>query len=487
MDGHKNRHLRMERICRLVALLLCFSICFLVFSGCKEDGPQTLRVLIDESDYDDTLGIHSQLNKWVTQFEAEHEGVTVVLEVLPLDSNSRNPMIQQIRSELMSGNGPDVILMPNAYSDRASAGSGQNPLINDVRLAMKNGLFLDISKYYDEDIELAADELQQTVMDAGVLGEARYVLPLRYDIPIMYVDKQAFSETGLRQDIFESNVIELMDNVVALDDNRTAANFRMHWIQPQFTMNFLPSLIDYDTGKVAVSQAELEVFFQSYQNYWVRLLHAFSNSALSNRPVFYQYQSNGEYWTGTGNFMFIGSMQQAVENITIAKTKNIELEMYPVRSMDGSVIADVTYYGAISAGSQNPELAYEFLRAFLTEDFQWERNLIDVQGVWKLAGYGWPVRSEGSYAALTESIWARSEWKFSHGANKIPKEALLENECSILSTKIDKARFSIPLEHSFYRDLWTLYDKEKMMPSDVDIPQLAQKWLEKLQLHLDEG
>lgn len=487
MAGHKNRHLRMERICRLVALLLCFSLCFSVLSGCKENGPKTLRVLIDESDYDDTLGIHSQLNKWVAQFEAEHEGVTVVLEVLPLDSKSRNPMIQQIRSELMSGNGPDVILMPNAYSDRASAGSGQNPLINDVRLAMKNGLFLDISKYYDEDIELAADELQQTVMDAGVLGEARYVLPLRYDIPIMYVDKQAFSETGLRQDIFESNVIELMDNVVAIDDNRTAANFRMHWIQPQFTMNFLPSLIDYDTGKVAVSQAELEVFFQSYQNYWVRLLHAFSNSALSNRPVFYQYQSNGEYWTGTGNFMFIGSMQQAVENITIAKTKNIELEMYPVRSMDGSVIADVTYYGAISAGSQNPELAYEFLRAFLTEDFQWERNLIDVQGVWKLAGYGWPVRSEGSYAALTESIWARSEWKFSHGANKIPKEALLENECSILSTKIDKARFSIPLEYSFYRDLWTLYDKEKMMPSDVDIPQLAQKWLEKLQLHLDEG
>lgn len=487
MASLKNKYLRISSIWRLLALILCFTLSFSVLSGCKENGPKTLRVLIDESDYDDTLGIHSQLNKWVAQFEAEHEGVTVVLEVLPLDSKSRNPMIQQIRSELMSGNGPDVVLMPNAYSDQVAAGSGQNPLINDVSLAMKNGLFLDISKYYDEDTELGTDKLQQTVMDAGVLGDARYVLPLRYDIPIMYVDKQAFSETGLRQDIFESNVIELMDSVVAIDDNRTAANFRMHWIQPQFTMNFLPRLIDYNTGKVTVSQTELESFFQSYQNYWVRLLHAFSNSSLSNRPVFYQYLSNGDYWTDSGNFLFIGSMQQLVENVTIANTKNVELEMYPIRAMDGSVIADVTYYGAISAGCQNPELAYEFLRAFLTEDFQWERNLTDVRGAWKPAGYGWPVRTEGSYAALTESIWARSEWTFSNNVNRIPKEALLSNDCSILSTKIDSARFSIPLEHSFYRDLWTLYDKEKMMPSDVDIPQLAQEWIEKLQLHLDEG
>lgn len=487
MAGLKNKHLRISSIWRLVALILCFTLSFSVLSSCKENGPKRLRVLIDESDYDDTLGIHSQLNKWITQFEAEHEGVTVLLEVLPLDSKSRNPMIQQIRSELMSGNGPDVILMPNAYSDRAAAGSGQNPLINDVSLAMKNGLFLDISKYYDEDTELGTDKLQQTIMDAGVLGDARYVLPLRYDIPVMYVDKQAFSETGLSQDTFESNVIDLMNNVVAIDDNRTAANFRMHWIQPQFTMNFLPSLIDYDTGKVAVSKAELEVFFQSYQNYWVRLLHAFSNSALSNRPSFYQYLSDGDYWTDTGNFMFIGSMQQLVENVTIANIKNVELEMYPVRSMDGSIIADVTYYGAISAGCQNPELAYEFLRTFLTEDFQWERNLTDVRGAWKPAGYGWPVRSEGSYAALTESIWARSEWTFSNNVNKIPKEALLGNDCAILSTKIDSARFSIPLEHSFYRDLWTLYERETKTPSDVNIPQLAQKWLEKLQLHLDEG
>lgn len=93
MASLKNKYLRISSIWRLLALILCFTLSFSVLSGCKENGPKTLRVLIDESDYDDTLGIHSQLNKWVAQFEAEHECVTVVLEVLPLDSKSRNPTV----------------------------------------------------------------------------------------------------------------------------------------------------------------------------------------------------------------------------------------------------------------------------------------------------------------------------------------------------------------------------------------------------------
>ena len=87
---------------------------------------------------------------------------------------------------------------------------------------MKNRLFLDVSKYYDADTEFSTDKLQQTIINAGVMGDSGYVLPLRYDIPVMYVDKQVFSETGLSQDIFESNVIDLMNGVVAIDNGRTA-------------------------------------------------------------------------------------------------------------------------------------------------------------------------------------------------------------------------------------------------------------------------
>lgn len=472
---------------RLFSLALCFVLCVSLLSGCKENAPPTLRILIEESDYDDTMGLHSQLNNWIAQFEETHEGMDVVLEVLPLDSKSRTPMIQQIRSELMAGNGPDIILMPNAYSDRAVAGSGQTPLINDVNMAMRNGVFLDISDYYNADTELDTDKLQQTVMNAGTVGDARYVLPLRYDIPVIYVDKKAFSETGLSDDILESNVIDLMKSVVAIEDNRAAANFRMHWIQPQFTMNFLPNLINYDTGEVILKQAELEAFFHAYQDYWLRLLRAFSNGALSNRPEFRQYLSDGDYWTDTGNFLFIGSLQHAVENTAIAKAKSIELEMYPVRSLDGSIIADVTYYGAITAGCQNPELAYEFLRAFLTEDFQWEKNLVDVGRIWRPAGYGWPVRTVGSFSALTEAVWARSEISFTYNAHKLTKDQVIGDNLPILDVDIDSARFSLPLEQPFYRACWTLYEKDTVKPSNVDISKLSREWIEKLQLHLDEG
>lgn len=471
---------------KLLALLVCVMSSILLLSGCTADRPQTLRVLVEESADQDSLGFHSQVNRWIDEFETEHEGVTIILEVLPLDVQSRAPMIQQIRSELMAGKGPDIILMPNAYSDQAIT-SGQTVLITDVSLAMENGMFLDISKYYDADTALDTDKLQQTVMDAGVLGDARFVLPLRYDIPVIYVDKQAFWETGLSCDLLDSDIITLMNGVTAIEDDRTAANFRLHWMQPQFTMNFLPDVFDYGSGKTMISQPELETFFHTYQNYWVRLLHAFDSSELSYRPVFYQYLGRGEYWTDTGNFLFIGSLQQMVENTAIANMKGVELEMHPIRAMDGSLVADVTYYGAVTAGCRNPELAYDFLREFLTEDFQWEQNLTQIGGTWRLASYGWPVRTEGSYAAIAEAVWARSEWQFTNNKYKITKDALMCSDCTILSAEIHEARFSISLERAFYKALGTLYDREGRKPSDVNISELAQTWIEKLQLHLNEG
>lgn len=455
-------------------------------SGCKEDGPTTLRILVEESDSKDTVGFRKQVTIRINQFRAQHEDVKIILEELPLDSKSRDIMIQQIRSEIMAGKGPDIILMPNAYSDR-SVLSARTPLINDVAQAMNNGIFLDISEYYDADTTLETEKLLQTVMNAGVVRDARYVLPLRYDIPVIYVDKQGFAETGLNKSILEQNVLDLMKSVVNIKNNTTASNFRMHWMQPQFTMNFFPNLFDYDTGEVALSQAELETFFNTYQEYWVRLLRSFSNGSLSYRPIFYQYLSNGEYWTDTGNFLFIGSLQQAMETVAIANTRNIELEMYPIRSTDGSVIADVTFYGAITAGCKYPNLAYEFIRDFLTEDFQWETNLSGVTGYWNLAAYGWPVRAEGSFSALAESVRGRSELQFAHSKHPITMEGLTDDDLPILTVEIDQARFSIPLERSFRNALKELYISKENAPSNIDISQLADDWIEKLQLHLDEG
>ncbi len=252
-------------------------------------------------------------------------------------------------------------------------------------------------------------------------------------------------------------------------------------------MNFLSELIDYDTGKVRISEQELELFLRTYQDYLVRILGSAQNGALSQRPEFLVYLNQGTFWTGTGNFMFIGSLQQALQNAVIAEEKGIELDMYPILSANGTVIADVTFYGAISSGCTYPDLAYEFLREFLTEDYQWECNIPDNSGAWTLAAPGWPVRTKGSGDALLQSAWRISEIYFDFYRNKISKESFFNAELPILDIPIDGAQLSISLEQEFWQMLSSLYSRDTKQESKVDVNHTAKKWIENLQWHIGEG
>ena len=50
-----------------------------------------------------------------------------------------------------------------------------------------------------------------------------------------------------------------------------------------------------------------------------------------------------------------------------------------MRALDGDLVANITYYGAVGAGCETPELAYSFLRMFLLEETQWEKNRVLIE------------------------------------------------------------------------------------------------------------
>ncbi len=474
-------------LCTILSVFLTVSL-----FGCDSAEPEAedskvLRVVMEGNDNGDTNGLIFQIIECMNRFEAEHEGYTVELETFPRDVSGRAEMLQRIRTELMAGRGPDVLLLRNAYSDYDKL-NPRAPLLDDMELAMQNGLFYDISEFYDADTALKTEELQSVIMEAGMLDGARYVLPFRFDIPVMYVEKNRFAQTGLSTDIFQMNILELMDYFVSMEDHATAINFYLQWINPQFTMNVFSWLFDYDRGSVAVTRDEMETFLRAYQAYRVRLIQATPYEETSYTTSVKKYIRDGKYWTTeTDNFLLIHCLQNAVETMAIGKMKGAELEVHPVRSMDGSVVADITFYGAVSAGSRNPELAYDFLRSFLTEDYQWERNTVQNGSDWSLATYGWPVRTKGSFTEVAKSAQEASQNVYIPQKYAIDFSILTNEDLPIEELPIDSARFSIALEHEFWLALWTLVDINTKGPTDVDISQLAEEWIEKLQVHIEEG
>jgi len=475
--------------------------------------PVTLRVYAPFSHAYAFKRMKTQIEMWAYVFEQEHKNVDVVLET----SLSQ----ERLRTELMSGKGPDVLLLPSAEWDMLDEQSSFQVPFPDVELAMRNGVFEDISEYYDADEELGKDALLKEVMDAGVVGDARYVLPLRFNMLAAYVDLDAFAKTGLSTDLFEKDIIGFWDTL-AQHGNGLASSSAVFRAAENSEINALGQIFDYDNQELLLTQEKLVGLLRSYQEYVIgyyggNRVSSFSKlrDYISNRKI---NRRSGEFtWMNSVNCMFVGNLNTAVVNAVIAEAEGINLAMYPIRSMDGSVTADVTFYGAVGAGCDNPEIAYEFLRYFLTEESQWEQYpgrqwntgngtvQVFTEG---LIGDGWPVRTKGSVAALCKS-YKEMIW----GVRLLDKESLTPADLvidypdefiPITNTKIDYARFPNGLESSmivakskvYWPDLkdggsawWTDASKEQRAEYArmQDLEKIAADFIENLEWHLFEG
>ena len=240
-------------LCGLLAVLILFFMTGCSWAGQEEENAKILRVLVEKNDYWDANGLEYQIDLAIQHFAKEYPYYKIVLEELPKPENGRAEVLQKIRTELMAGEGPDVLLLSNAYS-AFEIQNPREPLLADIELAMRNGLFYDISEFYDADGWLKKEELEPVIMEAGVLDGARYVLPLRFDIPVMYVEKNRFAETGLSEELFQMGILEMIDYFTSIEDDAIVKNFFLQYVYPQFAMNMFPRLNDYENETVAVTR-----------------------------------------------------------------------------------------------------------------------------------------------------------------------------------------------------------------------------------------
>lgn len=124
------------------------------------------------------------------QFEEENPDVTIRITHGPENGEETDVWLEQLRTQIMAGEGPDLFLLP------AENISSVSP-IQDVNQFMRAGLCLDITDYYDNDEELPKSGFTNAVMDTGVVDGTRYVLPLWFNFPVIYADVQQLEARNL--------------------------------------------------------------------------------------------------------------------------------------------------------------------------------------------------------------------------------------------------------------------------------------------------
>ena len=455
----------------LVLLIALVSMMFLL-SSCANDTEskeQSLWIVTEESRISD--GMNWQTEQIVKAFKKANPDVTVTLEILPNEkehAQERSVRLEQIRTDILAGKGPDVYLIPNETLMN-------DPLFKDVQQAMHNGVFADISSYYDTDTTLGKEDLVTEVMDGGVVNGARYVLPLRYTYPVLYTDRQLMQAAGL--------------DLEAASDFNTLFNALLTSSEPQWHCTpassaatgyapFLPPMIDYASGKVLINEAQMSALLRKYQGKADTVAISFGMSSYISKGTFFTEQQPID----------IGWLHQVVEFSAISQVENQDLVAIPIRAANGDLVACVSYYAAVGNGCSNPELAYEFVREFLTEDVQFERERLELSkySATSIAS-GLPVRSKGK----TDELWAMykkinkgfgSDEEQTRRKKAVMAVSLTQADTPILDAHIDRVYFATSFDQQTMADA-----VGTVLFEQADIDTVAKDLIFQLQIHAAEG
>lgn len=408
------------------------------------------------------------------RFEEEHTGVTIKISYGPENGEETDVWLEQIRTQIMAGEGPDLFLLPGENI------TSEFP-IQDVNQFMRAGLCLDLTEYYNNDEELSKYAFSSAVMDAGVVDGTRYVLPLWFNFPVIYADVHQLEAHKLTIEDLQKGMSSLVNLSQTLESGAIGSAYG-DWFFNLYWMNGLSQLIDYEGQEVVLEKAELVEYLENY-----RALTTYGVSISSGTPTLSSYIGNDSFWTKDGQYIFLGTLSNLVENSRIAKAEGIELAAIPMRASDGSLISNVSFYGAIGANTQYPDLAYEFLRQLLLEEIQWQPTLEE------MLEFGWPVLLEGSGPALDAAILDACRGNKASDDTRKRNMAIFgaemsEEDFAILYTQPTAVRFLPAAQFDYMVEIGNKLNIQSNPDAmNVDVEALADEILQKLTWAVAEG
>lgn len=345
-------------LCVLVATLMIAAM----FSGCVvEPGP--LRICVDMA-YAGGLD-NNGLKQKMYDFEYEiknFDGVgDVIFEYVPDTGAERETALDRLRTELMSGGGPDVFIIECA-GRRNSIPSGEALFLMPEK-AMELGLFLPLDEYMENNSQHAEwNEMTDVILDAGKTDEGQVLIPMTYSVPLAMYPKEYIShlpsKTMTWQDMLEAE--ELKDVVALFADGMFPDSWNVEgdtWYYgvdtPLYAM--LGDLADYENEKLCFTEEELH----EYVNQVFEWREYVQNSDILDREKWYEgFLGVGMTCCGWNQYETHGMKDEDI------------FSLIPFYSDDGGATAVILNYMAVNANSKRPEDAFKVVDRMLGRNMQ---------------------------------------------------------------------------------------------------------------------
>ncbi|MBO5253883.1 MAG: carbohydrate ABC transporter substrate-binding protein [Clostridia bacterium] len=375
---------------RIVSILLvCVLSVFCI--GCKsesdslftgsEGGKNSLWVVVDLRQ--DSM--ESDLSSDVASFQDSVEDVVsedieeVIFECIPPKGAERDTAIDRIRTEIMSGGGPDVFI--------AQCDNQWEPLLFQMpEKAMALDLFLPLDEYIENAEHAEWDKFTQSVMEAGRDDEGQQLVPLSYLLPAAMYRESDVSHTP-KQMTWEDmrNDEALQDAVVRLG---AGFNSTGDWDFP----------IEYLLGELADYKAEELLFTEDELLNHVNTIIELSDYYEENAYAEKEYSTKTHLglwfnWTGGGIITAHGPSGTYDANRTGGRlnglTEQDPLTLVPFYSDDGGNTAVITAFAAVNRNTRRPEDAFKVIDLLMSTGRQTNSTM-----------FAYHIYSKSNYAGM---------------------------------------------------------------------------------------
>lgn len=327
---------------RIVCLFLTLIFLIVSFGACDKPAEKVTITVLIEKNYEHSADNLAEVVEYL------YPEITLEYITLPMEGVEREASLQNVRTEIMAGEGPDMFILSTWNQDDITWDSSNGieypriePLFKSVEDAMNNAIFLVLDQYIEESEYIDLENHSKPIMDAGRNELGQVVLPLHYTVPMFLADKQYLDDSD--EILLNEAYFENCENEALM---YTVQNFLMEsWFAYQFT--------DYedDNNNLILKVEELESAFAVAEK-------VFDAPTGGMSTVFYGFED--DYTSHYFNEMMIYSLHSNKGEYIPVWLENAE----------GGVTALVESYAAINNNSNHPEETFKVLEILFRDEVQ---------------------------------------------------------------------------------------------------------------------
>ncbi|MBO5253760.1 MAG: extracellular solute-binding protein [Clostridia bacterium] len=313
---------------------------------------KALEICLDMGKYSNQVSdAYGMIEEFIDEVKDATGMDKVSVLFLPGEGTERESLLDSLRVEIMAGGGPDLFLLRGA----GTPSNYTSVLVNFPEKAMKNGLFLPLDEYMENNTRFT-DWSKQTkvILDAGKNEEGQLIIPLAYTLPLVVYPKdevklQSSSDLTMQDILNDPETAELgavMYNGLGKIDEQTSS----YAIHEDRLAPILGTLADFDNEELLFTEEDLMRTMDTVFSLRDAADENQQNYIEENLGVGLCYEFNLAYF-------------------------DEEMEMIPLYSRNGGVTATITAYAAVNRNTNYPEEAFTVIDLLMREKAQQESEL----------------------------------------------------------------------------------------------------------------